>query len=171
MLIEDFNHIIDFWIKELEQYDFIRLRIKPSPTRWSLGQMYMHLIDDTKFYIEQIKICVTISDHTDEEASPAAKIMFQNNDFPNEAIEGSPDNAFMPEPDSKEYLLNELMKIKTEMNNLAVLISESASNGKTKHPGLNYFSANEWLQFAEMHFRHHVRQKKRIDDFLKLSGA
>ena len=27
--------------------------------------------------------------------------------------------------------------------------------GKTKHPGLNYFTAKEWLQFAEMHLRHH----------------
>jgi hypothetical protein len=38
---------------------------------------------------------------------------------------------------------------------------------ETQHPGLYHFSANEWYQFAEMHFRHHVRQKKRIDDYLK----
>jgi hypothetical protein len=53
------------------------------------------------------------------------------------------------------------------MNTVATLISESQFNGKTKHPGLGYFSAKEWLQFANMHFRHHLRQKKRIDVFLK----
>jgi len=51
------------------------------------------------------------------------------------------------------------------MKQAALLISKSNHKGKTKHPGLNYFSADEWFRFAEMHFRHHERQKKRIDDF------
>ncbi len=53
MLIDDFNHTIDIWIKELKQYDFIQLCAKPSPKSWSLGQVYMHLIEDTNYYIEQ----------------------------------------------------------------------------------------------------------------------
>ncbi|MEJ7682628.1 MAG: hypothetical protein WKG06_33180 [Segetibacter sp.] len=55
---------------------------KPSPNSWSLGQVYMHLIDDTNYYIEQIKICVSTNDNVIEEASPGAKTMFLNNDFP-----------------------------------------------------------------------------------------
>jgi hypothetical protein len=47
------------------------------------------------------------------------------------------------------------------------IISKTLFKGKTKHPGLNYFTAKEWLQFAGMHLRHHLKQKKRIDDFLK----
>jgi hypothetical protein len=31
---------------------------------------------------------------------------------------------------------------------------------------LLFFNAPEWLQFAEMHMRHHFRQKMRIDDRL-----
>ena len=54
------------------------------------------------------------------------------------------------------------------MNNAATQIANSKSKGKTKHPGLNYFNANEWLQFAEMHLRHHLKQEKRIEEFLKL---
>jgi hypothetical protein len=53
------------------------------------------------------------------------------------------------------------------MSSAAIKITESPFGGKTKHPGLGYFSAHEWLQFADMHFRHHLRQKKRIDDFLE----
>lgn len=48
MLIEDFNRTIDIWIKQLDQYSFKQLRAKPSPTSWSLGQVYIHLIDETK---------------------------------------------------------------------------------------------------------------------------
>ena len=51
MLIEDFSHIIDFRIKELEQYDFIQLCAKPSPDSWSLGQVYMHLIENTDWFL------------------------------------------------------------------------------------------------------------------------
>lgn len=167
MLVEDFNHTIDIWIKELEQYDFIRLCTKPSPGSWSLGQVYMHLIDDTTYYIEQIKICISANDNVMEEASPAAKAMFLNNNFPDEVIEGPPSNFCMPQPGSKEQLVSRLTNLKDEMNNAAILISRSSFKGKTKHPGLNYFSADEWLQFAEMHLRHHLRQKKRIDDFFK----
>lgn len=169
MLIEDFNHTIDIWIKELEQYDFTRLCAKPSPNSWSLGQVYMHLIDDTNYYIDQIKICVSNNDNVIEEASPDAKTMFLNNNFPDEAIEGSPANSYIPQPDNKDQLMSGLINLKEEINKVAILISKSPFKGKTKHPGLNYFNADEWLRFAEMHFRHHLRQKKRIDEFLKIN--
>jgi len=53
------------------------------------------------------------------------------------------------------------------MNALAALIPASDFKGKTKHPGLLYFNAGEWLQFATIHLRHHLRQKKRIDTLLQ----
>jgi hypothetical protein len=86
--INDLDQSIDSWIKELEQYDFIQLCAKPSPTSWSLGQVCMHLIENTNYYVDQIKMCV---------------------------------------------------------------------------------NAREWFQFADMHFRHHLRQKKRIEKFLEIN--
>lgn len=169
MLIDDFNHIVDSWINGLERYHFTQLYIKPSPDGWSLGQLYRHLIDDTNFYMDQIRICISTNDHADEDASPAAKNMFSNNEFPDERIEGAPSNSSIPQPASKEQLSVSLEKIKNEMNRLATLMAASKYKGKTKHPGLNYLNAHEWLQFAEMHFRHHLTQKKRLDEFLKMN--
>ena len=166
MLIEDFNRTIDTWINELEKYDLNQLLIKPSPNSWSLGQVYIHLITDTKFYADQIRICISNNNNVDEEASPFAKTMFLNNQFPDQMIEGAPSNSSLPQPDSKLQLLRSLMNLKGEMNEVGKLITQSIFKGKTKHPGLNYFNATEWLQLTEMHFRHHLRQKKRIDDFL-----
>lgn len=166
MLLENFNHTINIWITALQQYHFSQLCTKPFEKSWSPGQLYLHLIEDTNYYIEQIKLCVSSNDNEMEETSQFAKTMFLNNDFPYEVIEGAPDNAFIQQPGSKEQLMNDLMNLKNEMNAVAILISKSPFKGKTKHPGLNYFNAEEWLQFAEMHFRHHLRQKKRIDDFL-----
>lgn len=169
MLIEDFNHTINIWIKELEQYSFTQLCAKPSENSWSLGQLYLHLVNDTNYYIDQMKICVSNNDNEIEESAPFAKMLFLNNDFPDEIIEGAPSNANIPQPYDKEQLMNNLVNIKNEINCIEKQISEGCFSGKTKHPGLNYFSAKEWLQFAEMHFRHHLRQKKRIDDFLKIN--
>ncbi|MCW3089911.1 MAG: DinB family protein [Ferruginibacter sp.] len=166
-MLNNFNHTIDIWIKALEQYDFIQLCTKPSPNSWSPGQMYKHLVDDTNYYIGQIKICLSTNEHADEEASPFAKTMLLNNDFPDEIIDGNPANDYIPQPQSKEQLMMDLIAVKNEMNNLQELIERSSFKGKTKHPGLNYFNANEWFQLAEMHFRHHLRQKKRIDDLLR----
>jgi hypothetical protein len=72
-----------------------------------------------------------------------------------------------PQPESKEQVLHSLRKIKAKMNEISSVILRSPFNGKTKHPGLGYFSAHQWLQFAEMHLRHHFRQKRRIDTFLQ----
>jgi hypothetical protein len=55
----------------------------------------------------------------------------------------------------------------TKCNELFVFNSQSSFKGKAKHPGLVYFSAIEWYQFAEMHFRHHFWQKKKPDALQK----
>lgn len=171
MLIDDFNRIIDYWIDELHQYTFEQIVVKPSIESWSLGQLYMHLVENTNYYADQINICVTNNNFVDEHASKGAQAMFSKNDFPDELIEGPPENAFTPQPNSKEQLQCLLLTLKAKMNNAAASMVASGFKGKTKHPGLNYFGAEHWLQFAEMHFRHHLRQKQRIDNFLKQLNA
>ena len=169
MRVETFNNTIGKWIKDLEQYNFSQLCAKPFSNSWSLGQVYMHLINETNFYLGQVKICASANDNINEKASPDARSMFANNDFPDQAIEGPPANQYTPQPGSKDELLHALFKLKQEVNDAASLIINSSFKGKTKHPGLNYFTASEWFQFAEMHFRHHERQKKKIAAFLKAS--
>ncbi len=77
MIIEEFNHSIDIWIKELEQYDFNQSCVKPSPDSWSLGQVCMHLINESNYYLEQIKFCLSNNDNVNEDLSSHAKTMFR----------------------------------------------------------------------------------------------
>ena len=170
MIMDDFNKIVDSWITALDQYSMDQLIRKQSPETWSVGQMYIHLIDDTTFFINQIKICISTKDHSGEVAIPFAAGMLRNNEFPDEIIQGSPDNAFIPQPENKEQLFRDLMSIKQEMNVVGVSMAGSPFGGKSKHPGLGYFSAAEWLQFAVMHLRHHRRQKCRLDHFIFLNS-
>jgi hypothetical protein len=166
--LDNFNTTLDTWIKDLEAYTYEALCRQPSPGSWSVGQMYTHLINDTGFFAEQIRISASTNDYMDEKASANAAAMFVNNDFPDEAIEGSPDNAFIPQPESKEQLTRDLINLKQKMNEAAAILYGSPYKGKSKHPGLGYFRGEEWLQFADMHFRHHFRQKKRIDEFFEI---
>jgi DinB superfamily len=170
MRSENSNTTVDLWIQAVEQNTFEQICAKPSPTSWSLGQVCMHLIAETSHYLKQIHICLSTDANANKEMTVHAKSMFRNNEFPNELIEGPPSNANTLQPPSKEELLKAFLKLKDELNQAATLLSASTSLGKTKHPGLHYFSAREWLQFADMHMRHHLRQKKRIEEFLiKLS--
>ena len=165
MISKDFNHTIDSWIKELEKRDFIKICTKPSPTCWSLDQVCMHLIEANNYFLEQAAICLATNDNVMKEMTSDARTMFQNNEFPDKIIQG-PSNNDTPQPESKEKLLKDLLKLKTQINSVENLISASSLKGKSKHPGLGYFNAREWLQFAYMHLRHHARQKRRIEAFL-----
>lgn len=163
---EIFSHIIDQWIVALGKYDYEETLIKPDKDSWSIGQLYMHLIFDTKFFIEQINTCTLSNDNAQESCTAFAKEIFDNNGFPDKKITGAADNARIPQPITKLQLIEELIALRKEMTILAFIITGSKFNGKTKHPGLGYFSATEWYQFAIFHFNHHLRQRLRIDQFL-----
>jgi len=162
---KDFNDTLDIWIKAVEQTDFSKLCAKPTSISWSVGQVCSHLIEATRFYLKQAKLCLSSTKNATEEMTPFAKAMFLNNEFPEKPIKGPASHEDIPQPKSKEELLNSLLKLKKEFIRVANLASTSQVIGKTKHPGLHYFNAIEWLQFSEMHLRHHLRQKKRIEEY------
>jgi hypothetical protein len=163
---EQFNSTIDSWIITLEQYNFAQLCLQPSPEAWSMGQLFMHLILSTDYFIDQALACSQTNDNSGEDSSPAARRMFQHNEFPDMIIEGPESNNHTPQPKSKEQIIQGLLQLKEKIKIASSAAINSSFKGKTKHPGLMYFNAAEWLQFAEMHMRHHFRQKQRLDEFL-----
>src|SRR5215211_4020516 len=118
MMSENFQNTIHFWIDELERYDFDQLCAKPAPNSWSLGQVYMHLIENTIWFMGQVKTCISANENAIRDSSPAAKIMFLNNSFPDEILEGPPENASTPQPENKEQLMSELLNLKDEINHV-----------------------------------------------------
>jgi hypothetical protein len=159
-LINQFNTTIDQWIGYLDNYTLEELQKRPDEQSWSLGQVYIHLIEDTGFFVDQINEALVSEE--DGEIHKAAAEMFANNAFPDMKL-GNPNNSLsLRQPVSKEELFQGLGNIRKEINKLGEL-----QGGKTKHPGLGYFNAAQWLQFAEMHLRHHMRQKNNIDALIK----
>lgn len=165
MHLTKLNETLNIWITALQNYDFDTLVAKPDPETWSLGQVFLHLISETNYYIEQIEYCLTHHENASEQMTENGLLMFANNEFPDERIKNdAPSNQNVPQPTSKSDLLEQMLSLKTQLNLLWVKVMDIKPLGKTKHPGLGYFNAQEWLQFAEMHLRHHFRQRKRIEN-------
>jgi len=159
----DFNRTIDVWISDLGQYNLDQLQYRSDDGGWSLGQVYVHLIDETRWYILQMQECLRLHENDAENMSDHSASMFSTNSFPNERITGDPLIANnVAQPVSIGQLKSEMEELKAEMNSVANELATTPRTGKTRHPGLGYFSAAEWLQYAEMHMRHHWRQKARI---------
>jgi hypothetical protein len=166
MVAKDFNDTIDIWINGLNRYSFDDLLARPIPDRWSLGQICMHLMRESDFFFKQIETCASSNDHAGEIMNSEGREMFRNNGFPDQQIEGPPSNALVTQPESKEYLVNGFADLRARIGEMDELISTSSFKGRTRHPGLGFFSAEEWFQFTEMHFRHHLRQKTRTEKAL-----
>jgi len=163
--LTQFNQTIQVWIDAVDDYTLEQLRQPPQEGSWSLGQVYQHILDDTEWFVGQMKEALAATSNSEMEMHPDAKRMFANNGFPDIRIQGPATNTCIPQPESKEELRQRLVAIKEAVNRLFGKTA-AARDGKTRHPGLQYFSAGEWLQFAEMHLRHHLRQKARIDAVL-----
>lgn len=169
-ILEQFDQTMCVWITQLNRYNYQQLCLQPNAKSWSLGQVYEHLIADTEYYFQQIYHCLSTNENAQEDMADMAKEWFQNNSFPKVKLVGPPGNEAPPNPLNMHKLMNDLKKLKILMNKIGMEILKSPNKGKTKHPGFLYFNAAEWFQFAEMHFRHHLQQKERIDAFLKLES-
>ncbi len=168
MQVVKLNETLDSWITALQDYDLVTLVKRPAPENWSLGQVYLHLITETSFYIGQIEYCLAHNENYPEQMAEDAAIIFDNNEFPDERIKNdAPSSQNVPQPTNKQDLLEQMLGVKTHLNYLWDKMIDHKFAGKTRHPGLGYFNAQEWFQFAELHLRHHLRQKKRIEDAIQ----
>lgn len=167
MIAGTFSKTADTWIGYLNNYPWPKMLLKPDPSSWSLGQVYMHLIEETNWYFDQAMACFGNSDFIDGETKEAGIEMLKNNSFPNIIVKGDPlISENVPQPLDKASIIAGFNKLKQRASLIEEKITQHFVHGKSAHPGLGYFTPAQWLQYSEMHLRHHLRQKQRIDLFL-----
>lgn len=166
--LTELNACINQWSDALRRYHYKQLIAQPAPGSWSMGQLYQHLVNDGEFYLQQMTAC-NANENCDAITNPVAQEIFEQKKLPAERIEGDPSNAMIPQPGSIEQLETGLRKLQQQVNEAWPTCA--GSQGKTAHPGLGYFTAAEWLQFSVIHFCHHLRQQKTIEEFLFNSSA
>lgn len=166
ILLDRFNDTIQKWIAFLDDYSEEMLLKKPANGSWSIGQVYVHLLEASRHFVRQMKAAVSSQENSDKESHPNIQAMLRNNAFPDILIKGPASNAGTQQPNSKEEIRTGLVTIREDVNRVYSANDFSGSTGKSEHPGFRFLTATEWLQVIEMHMRHHLRQKKRIDDEL-----
>jgi hypothetical protein len=164
---KNFTKTIGDWNLALDKYTEEQFAVRPDSESWSIGQVCQHLMLSTGRVFLIIDKCLEGNQNETEQKSDIGEISFKQNALPDMKVKLPLTVQPTPEqPQNKQVVKNEFEKIQNNFNRLSEVVSKSSSRGKEKHPVLGFLNSAEWLQTLDMHFRHHIRQKGRIDSFL-----
>ncbi len=141
-----------------------QLRQIPAPGVWSLGQLYNHVILTALDYLDKVEMCAAAREEQSLGKTEGGEHLFRLVGFPPVKIklpdgpENSPSNS-----DSKEDLMQGLGQVMKRMKEWEGKINHLNPNCKIKHDGFGWLNAREWFALVDMHFRHHLRQKKELE--------
>ncbi len=164
---KDFLNDLNKWQNIVRGYELYELQKQPGPTQWSIGQVIGHFILETNWYFSQAGKALLDVQNLQRSKSNTIIEWFAANSFPNEHFKGPEDIDEPSQPISVNQLIDTIEGLKNNMLNLADLLSKKTAKGKSEHPGHGFLTALEWFQYAEMHCRHHFRQKQRITEAIK----
>lgn len=191
------EELIKQYIVELEGLSMNDLLYTTDEVDWSLGQMYMHLIQASqKMHIFNIKQCltgkepaniVTLTSSTNK--TEQGQAIFEQGGFPPIRIAVPASPQYTPkQPEGKEQLAIGLLQVLDEMKQIEPQIIQAASvvndasdsniaedskanEYKIAHPRFGYLDAKEWFSLIEMHFRHHLLQLARLKQKLPATNS
>lgn len=160
------HEAIDFWIDAYKRYDFDQITQAPAEGSWSLGQIGIHLWMSAKgFFFKNAEKCLQ-QDGVERGKGKkiAAHLIFTFRMLPPVKYDMPKQVAVVPkQPESKEQLIAKLEEIKTMASAYIKRIPDSDPALKTKHPFLGHLNTAEWIELCNIHFRHHKRQKARLE--------
>ncbi|MCB0570777.1 MAG: DinB family protein [Phaeodactylibacter sp.] len=140
---------------------------QPAPDSWSMGQLYIHLLDDTmNFHLRLMEACLSPEAPREGEKSKAGEAVYQANAFADIRVKGRRTAENVPQPSGKAELEEKAALLRAAIGQAAGRLDLNPPSGKIEHPALGYLNATEWYQLIAIHFRHHLRQKARIEAFL-----
>jgi hypothetical protein len=156
------------YLSELDRYTPEQFAQKPASDEWSLGQMYNHLLASAFYFqLRAVEKCMAGEGSVDGEKTEAGQKLFAAGAFPDVKIKLPDRPEFTPEnTDDKEEVKRRLHLLIRTMREREAQLAEMDSRQKVQHRAFGWLDAEEWFQLITMHFRHHRRQKRRIDRYL-----
>ncbi|UJF32972.1 DinB family protein [Paenibacillus hexagrammi] len=159
------------YVKELDSFTLEQLQAQPSEQEWSLGQMYMHLIQTAlRMQIRNIELCSSQDIAPGQQAgekSEAGQAVFSSGAFPPIRIQVPPSPEYTPQqPESKEQIIQGLHAVQEKMRAIEPTLDAIDPQRTAAHPRLGALQAKEWFALVVMHYRHHLQQKDRLKAFL-----
>lgn len=177
--LSSLEKLINQYIDELEGLSMNDLLYTTDEVDWSLGQMYMHLIQASQnMHMFNIKQCLTGMEPAQISSATAytnkteqGQAIFDHGGFPPIRIAVPASPYYTPkQPESKEQLVIGLLQVGEEMKQLEPRVNHDnnydnnneTNEYKIAHPRFGYLDAKEWFLLIEMHFRHHLLQLARL---------
>lgn len=157
---------VDYWINEINNYRYEQLIQKPSENSWSLGQVGIHLWMSAKgFFFKNAERCLNKDKaETGKGKNLYGWVVFTLGMMPPVKVKMPEKVAVEPkQPDSKEQLIARLEEVKKLSAEYIQRIPQSDPAFKTRHPFLGWLNTEEWITLCNLHFKHHLAQKKRIE--------
>jgi hypothetical protein len=169
--MQHFEGVTNQYLEELNLFSIEQLKRQPSENEWSLGQMYIHLIQTAqRMQIGNIEKCrsqIVDASSAAGVKTGAGEAVFTLGSFPPDRIQVPPSPQYTPEqPVSKEQIIDGLHAVLQKMKEIAPLVEAISPAHTTQHPRLGVLNAKEWFALVEMHYRHHLLQLGRLKAFI-----
>lgn len=163
---KQFEKIGLYWLHSLENYNDEPFLDKPDKSSWSLGELYDHLSNGTiDGHLKKFHDCIEQKNGSLKgKRKFKGKMLFLFGSIPNKKIK-NPNHETKPpvQPENVKEAKNNMIKLLKHMNDAGQLIGASNPKYKTEHRLFGYLNAEEWYKLIGMHFKHHLKQKKKLD--------
>lgn len=160
--LQRFEGVAERYLRELEAFSMEQLTYKPADAVWSLGQMYLHLIQSAIYMqLRNLEACRAADQANmgEGEKTPLGEAVFSQGSFPPIKIQVPPSKEYTPQqPESKEQLVKGIRQVIQRMREIEPTLASIPTGSATPHPALGSLNAAEWFLLVEMHYRHHLRQ-------------
>lgn len=165
-LFQQFEEEWTYWKRALEGYTDESLMQLTEASDWTMGQVYDHLIMTSyNLSCDWIPACLATYEETGHLTKTAiGTTFFLVGRFP--PIRAKFVGPAPAQPQSKAEIETRFDELLPAVRDARDLLNTATQSGKKKHFALGHLDGWEWYRFITMHFRHHRRQKKRIDELL-----
>lgn len=165
-VLMSFELTVERYLAELTKLNMDKIHRKLNEEDWSIGQMYVHLIQSAFMHLHNVEQCLACSESTlnpAKEKTEQGKIVFKLEQFPAVRIKVPASPNYTPQPpESMEQLVEGLHSVVKRMRNTESVLLQVPVSNKILHPAFGALNAQEWFMLIEMHYRHHFLQLDRL---------
>lgn len=169
-MLNESSAIIEQYIRDLDGYSIEQLRFKYEESIWSVGQMYIHVIEVAKEYIGHIETCRMATEEVTAGKTEDGMKALSEKEWPNIRVKLDQLPNETSNPKSKDEIIAGLEQVLVSLAHLAGCLDEANPACKVRHGWFGWLGAREWFEMVGMHSRHHLRQKARLDEKLAEFG-
>lgn len=169
-MLNDSWTIIEDYIRDLDRYSIEQLQFKCDEDVWSVGQMYIHVIEVAKEYIGHIETCTKALQEEAEGKTEDGMKALTEKEWPNIRVKLEESPNATRNPESKDEIMVGLEQVVEELVYWKDYVDEADPACKVFHDWFGWLNASEWFDMVGMHSRHHLRQKAKLDEKLMEAG-